>query len=268
LILDPFDTSGGEQPAAGAGAVNMAVDQALLESQNNAGQPTLRLYRWEPACLSIGRNQAATGRFSGARPGVDIVRRPTGGLAVYHDRELTYAVAVPVGLVGRARQTYTSITRAWLDALRALGVEAASSDVSGAGVRPDTADPTCFATPSDGELVVNGRKLLGSAQRREARAFLQHGSLPLHVEQQHRVAELASLTAETAVAAPAGPASITLAEAAGRVIAPDDVVAALVTSFEGMVGTRLAPAGLSQGERARAHELTGFFGGPEWTWRR
>src|SRR4028119_220945 len=88
------------------GAWNMAVDEALAESVRQGGLPVLRLYRWSPRCLSLGRNQPARGRYDTAAlaaRGIDVVRRPTGGRAVLHDRELTYCAALPAALLGGPR---------------------------------------------------------------------------------------------------------------------------------------------------------------------
>src|SRR5215213_2662474 len=94
------------------GAWNMAVDEALAESVRRGGAPVLRVYRWSPPCLSLGRNQPARGRYrldALAARGIDVVRRPTGGRAVLHDRELTYAAALPEALFGGPRPAYAAV---------------------------------------------------------------------------------------------------------------------------------------------------------------
>jgi lipoyl(octanoyl) transferase len=164
------------------GARNMAVDHALLHSVQQGSPPVLRLYAWQPACLSFGRNQHAAGTYDEARiraAGIDIVRRPTGGLAVLHDRELTYTVAAPAEPLGGPRAAYCLINEALVDALRRLGVPAAVA-VARHAPNPilDTAAP-CFQAPAPGEVEVAGRKLVGSAQRCERRVLLQHGSILL-----------------------------------------------------------------------------------------
>lgn len=129
----------------------MAVDEALIGGVAAGAPPVLRLYTWSPACVSLGRNQPARGRFDARlaqRRGIDIVRRPTGGLAVYHDRELTYAVAVPVALLGGPRRTYREINRAIVNGLRKLGV--AASVAGGAGDRPTRVDTTARTAGSGG----------------------------------------------------------------------------------------------------------------------
>ncbi len=102
LLLEPRGRSGPE---------NMAVDVALLERADRMGEAFLRLYRFDPACLSLGRNEAAGGydRAAIARRGVDVVRRPTGGAAVWHEHELTYAVAAPIATFGGLRRAYQAI---------------------------------------------------------------------------------------------------------------------------------------------------------------
>lgn len=163
-----------------SGMENMAVDQALLEEADRSGDAFLRLYRWSPPCLSFGRNEPALQRYDRAaieRRGIDVVRRPTGGRAVWHDAEVTYAVAAPIDRFGSLRQSYRAIHERLATALRSLGVDAT--------LAPDSRHPKplhsgpCFAEPIGGEVVVNGRKLIGSAQVRSGRAFLQHGSILL-----------------------------------------------------------------------------------------
>ncbi|MGH7443696.1 MAG: lipoate--protein ligase family protein, partial [Longimicrobiales bacterium] len=162
----------------------MAVDQALLESVAAGAPPVLRLYRWRPACLSFGRNQAAAGIYNESRArllGIGIVRRPTGGLSVLHDAELTYAVVAPAAMLGGPRAAYHAINRALAMGLQDLGIPA---ELAGGARRTSVtaafrgAQP-CFALPAGGEVVVNGRKLVGSAQRVERRTILQHGSILL-----------------------------------------------------------------------------------------
>jgi len=168
------------------GARNMARDVAMLEALA-AGEaaPTLRLYGWDPPCLSLGKHQgldAADLAFCG-REGIDVVRRPTGGRALLHHLELTYAVAAPLdsGLLPRdLQEAYRVICNVLVRACRAIGVDA---DLTGGEVNlqlpgPRTTVP-CFEAPAGGEVVVRGRKLIGSAMRAHAGAMLQHGAILL-----------------------------------------------------------------------------------------
>ncbi|HEX8359088.1 MAG TPA: lipoate--protein ligase family protein, partial [Longimicrobium sp.] len=168
-----------------AGAWNMALDEALAESVAEGGAPVLRFYRWSPPCLSLGRNQPAAGMYdleAIRERGWDVVRRPTGGRAVLHHRELTYCVALPDTLLGSPREAYTAINRAIVAGLRRLGVDAAVQGDTGRRAPVPSLAP-CFAEPVQGEVVAGGRKLVGSAQRRMGSVLLQHGSLPLEDDQ-------------------------------------------------------------------------------------
>lgn len=278
LILGVGDAGG---LCAAAGARNMAVDHALRESVEAGGQPILRLYRWKPACLSLGRNQHAAGLYDEAcarAAGIDIVRRPTGGLAVLHDRELTYCVLAPLELLGGARNAYHAINRSLVDGLRRLGVPAGMAD-DGAirDPRRDAAEP-CFQAPASGEVVALGRKLVGSAQRCENRTLLQHGSILLDGSQQtvRRLQRVAPGAASAAAVAASDVASdvalavgaITIAELCGGVPAWDDLTAAVTAGFAHVNGTRLAPDSLTAFETDRALQLETIYGSAAWTWRR
>jgi len=160
------------------GAENMARDEALLDSAERGSPPTLRLYAWTRPTLSLGAHQPGSDADLDAcrRLGVDLVRRPTGGGAVLHDAELTYAVAAQVGqgpFPASVIGVYERIAAALVAGLEGLGVSAESARTAGAGRSP--AD--CFARPSSREILVGGRKLIGSAQVRRRGAFLQHGSI-------------------------------------------------------------------------------------------
>ena len=168
------------------GAHNMARDVAMLEAVSEAqAPPTLRLYGWDPPCLTLGRHQgveAADVGFCSAE-GIDVVRRPTGGRALLHHLELTYAVVAPVGrgpLPRGLQDAYRSICGALLRAMRALGVDA---ELTGGHVNlhlpgPRTTVP-CFEAPAGGEVVVRDRKLIGSAMRAHGSTILQHGAILL-----------------------------------------------------------------------------------------
>jgi lipoate-protein ligase A len=159
------------------GWLNMGLDQALL-ARAGRGECWLRLYRWAPHCLSFGRHEPALRRYDRQRieaRGLDVVRRPTGGRAVWHAEELTYALAAPASPFGGLRQAYEEIHRMLLAALRRFGVDAELASPR-AAVAVDAG--ACFASPAGGEITVGGRKLVGSAQLREGSALLQHGSLP------------------------------------------------------------------------------------------
>ena len=159
----------------------MAIDQTLLD-RASTGERWLRLYGWAPSCLSFGRHEPASRRYDPARIaalGMDVVRRPTGGRAVWHAREVTYTVACPGGL-GSLRESYVEIHRMIRDALALLGVTA---DLAPAGAPSAVDSGACFARPAGGEIMVGGRKVVGSAQLRQGDALLQHGSILLADDQ-------------------------------------------------------------------------------------
>ena len=164
-----------------SGRFNMARDVALAEGVLADGSPLLRLYGWSRPTLSLGYGQSAAA-FPPERLatlGVDLVRRPTGGRAVLHQHEVTYAFAVRASdLPGDVRGTYLQIAQPLLAALRNLGAPAELAGAPGEGQR----DENCFQQPSWYEIEAAGRKLLGSAQVRHQGVLLQHGALPLRLD--------------------------------------------------------------------------------------
>jgi len=264
-LLEERTADGRLVPARGAR--NMAVDEALLETVRQTGQPVVRFYTWSPACLSLGRNQRARGVYDPARTaaaGIDVVRRPTGGLAVLHDRELTYSVIAPLAPFGGPRAAYAGINRALVEGLRELGVPAEQA----AGLRArspvrDALDP-CFQAPAPGEVVAGGRKLAGSAQRCERGAFLQHGSILLSGSQ----ARVLDLMSDGRTVTTDAAASVALDELLDSEPAAEEVADAMRAGFERVFGTRLAPDELDHRESARADELAGHYATNDWTWRR
>src|SRR6185437_16248027 len=131
-----------------------------------------------------GRHQSARGRYDLdeiARRGIGVVRRPTGGRAILHHREITYSVTAPVSDAGDLRESYERITRLLIRALRCLGVDAAAATATKRASAPGLAP--CFDEPAAGELTVTGRKLAGSAQWRSEDALLQHGSILIEDDQ-------------------------------------------------------------------------------------
>ena len=164
------------------GHTNMAIDESILMSVSQGQSlPTLRLYSWNPACISIGRAQSDSDvdKTRLQSLGYDLVRRPTGGRSILHLNEFTYSVCLPKEdpiASGGVLPTYRRISNGILASLTELGVVV---DNSG-GVPPIEAQgAVCFEHRSHYEISANGRKLLGSAQMRSGRGVLQHGSLPL-----------------------------------------------------------------------------------------
>jgi lipoate-protein ligase A len=171
------------------GWANMAIDHALLERAERHAECWLRLYRWAPHCLSFGRHEPATLRYDVdriARLGIDTVRRPTGGRAVWHAQELTYAVAAPTFRFGSLNAAYLEIHRMLANALLELGATVCLAEPR---PTPPLDAGACFSHPVGGEIMMSGRKVVGSAQLRSGSALLQHGSVLLQ-DRQHVVREL------------------------------------------------------------------------------
>ena len=240
--------------AAADGAWNMAVDEAILESylahDEKPLPPTLRLYGWNPPALSLGKSQPSAEFLEppvARRRGIDFVRRPTGGLAVLHDRERTYAVVGALRcepFAGGVLETYRSISAALEDAMRSLGARASSSAHEG---RLHPQGPSCFALTSAHEITVGGRKLIGSAQLRRGRAFLQHGSIPLDTNRE----ALAALLGDPVD----GESYTDLTSALGRAVGPRDLDYAIVDAFARQFEVDLQPGELTPGERLRATQI-------------
>lgn len=249
-----------DRPAPGAW--NMAVDEALLETARS-GEPTVRFYRWEPGCLSFGRNQTARGRYDPdavREAGIDVVRRPTGGRAVFHHREVTYSVAAPTGAWGSLKDCYLRINQALAHGLRELGVPADVVEPGGERApRPTTR--ACFSDPVAGEVTVGGGKLVGSAQWREDGAFVQHGSILTHDDQ--RVAEELRLEQGMSTVRAAS-----LSDWLDPLPPFEDIVLALAEGFEVEFGIPVRPAEMSPAEHGRARSLRARYESPDWTWRR
>jgi lipoate-protein ligase A len=171
------------------GAYNMAIDEELLaRAQAGEATPVLRIYTWHPPAVSIGKFQKITTAVDAIachQQGIDIVRRVTGGRAVLHNRELTYSIIARTDdplFPKNVHGTYKTIAAGLLQGLRNLGIpaEIVSRSSRHVGlVKTNSKDAACFSSPSWYEILVHGRKIIGSAQRRLSGAFLQHGSILL-----------------------------------------------------------------------------------------
>jgi lipoate-protein ligase A len=233
----------------GAGPWNMAVDEALLRSAQRGAAPTLRFYSWDGAWLSLGFAQKldAPRRAACRAAGVGIVRRATGGRAVLHGADLTYAVAAPVAALPPGLDaTYARIGSALRQALAQLGVPA---EPAAAGPEsPGAGGFDCFQSPAAHEICARGRKLAGSAQRRAAGGVLQHGSLRVGPDSQAARAA-AGLLQEGATS---------LAEL-GFAPAPERLLAACIAAFESVLPARLVEGRLDEVELAEARELAAAY---------
>ncbi len=245
----------------------MALDEVLTFScARGEGAPVLRLYTWDRPTVSVGYAQVLEREVdleACRRLGFAVVRRPTGGRAVLHQHELTYAVAFPKGLLGPGgvQEDYRRISQGLVLGLRRLGVAASLSRGSG-GRGPVSG--VCFLGTSRFEVTVAGRKLVGSAQRRFRDAVLQHGSLLLDLD---RAAWEATLPALRHPAAKDWTGRLnTLTFLLGARPSLARVVEALRDGFAEALGQPLAETHPSRAEaRAAAALASGRYGSPNST---
>ena len=258
------------------GAGNMAIDCAILEAVTQGDEPpTLRLYGWNPFCLSLGYGQRAREADADALSecGWGLVRRPTGGKAILHGDELTYSLSLPLDhplAGGNVVESYRRLSAGLLDALGYLNV-AASAERQNVSVQSVNAGPVCFEIPSHYEISVAGRKLIGSAQMRRQGGMLQHGAIPL-IGDVARICDVLSferdeirLQQKTKVRERA----VTLAQVTGGTPTWSAVAEAIEQGFARAFDLEMESGKLSVAESKRADELIDErFGNPAWTNRR
>ncbi len=169
------------------GAANMALDEALLACFDpDASSPLFRIYGWEPPALSLGRFQKAAevlDRERCSREGVAVVRRITGGGVIYHGGELTYSVVcAPHHLPPAAsiKESFRVLTSFLIRFYAGLGLAPRYAvEVCPAGAVLGERTPFCFAGKESYDIMIEGRKIGGNAQRRLKKAIFQHGSIPV-----------------------------------------------------------------------------------------
>jgi lipoate-protein ligase A len=256
------------------GTWNMAVDEAILEFSRRVEQPTtLRLYAWTPPCLSLGYGQSYTDIDLDRLKSYDwdVVRRPTGGRAILHTDELTYAV---IGsqedplLTGGVLESYQRLSNALLEALKRMEITADAVAKNVAITENMMDNPVCFEVPSNYEITFKGKKLIGSAQARRKNTVLQHGSLPLSGDLTRIVQVLRY------------PNDSSRTEAAERLLSHATTVEsvlgfrgdwwiasqAMISAFSSILGLKLIPGGLTPSEGRRALELyEQKYNHPSWT---
>lgn len=243
----------------------MARDNALLERAARTGECVFSIYSWSRPTLSFGRNQPALGMYDRERIrnlDLDVVRRPTGGRAILHHREVTYSVTAPLDPAVSLRDAYRQINRILQLGLAKLGVMVESAVP--AGRAPGPSIRPCFESPTAGELVADGAKLVGSAQWRDESSLLQHGSILVDDDQ----SSLPGLIAEDSRAA-IGPLTppATLSTLMGRPPSSREVATAMfeaVRNLEDPSARELDETELLDETRTHLpHYLD-----EAWTWRR
>lgn len=246
-------------PEPGEAAWNMSLDQAIMESVDEAATtgrdavPTLRFYTWSRPSLSLGYFQSQSLIEPRHKPNehLQVVRRSTGGGAIMHHHELTYSITVPVpaGDSGARLELYSGIHAAIAETLSDHGVVAKPYREDGRLAGVESAF-LCFQRRTDEDLIVSGYKILGSAQRRSKRAVLQHGSLLLRASEHAN--ELPGIWELTSKLIDAADLSERLSESIGQ-----------------RWGTRFEPGLPTEPEKTRADQiLTQRFGNSQWMSRR
>ncbi len=242
----------------------MARDTALQARAARTGETVFSIYSWSQPTLSFGRNQPASGLYDVSRiraAGIDVVRRPTGGRAILHHREVTYSVTAPLQDAGPLRATYSRINRILQTGLSRLGVSVELASLSRRAPVPSV--QPCFETPGEGELVAHGAKLVGSAQWRDEGALLQHGSILVDDDQ----SSLPGFATGVRTARVSIPAPATLHALLGRSPQTTEVANAMfdaVRSLEDADATELPEDEV----RDDALEYVPHFLDEDWTWRR
>ena len=252
----------------------MAVDEAILEHIGRGESiPTLRLYAWTPACLSLGHAQpfADVDVARLKERGWEVVRRATGGRAILHTDELTYSVIAPTNeprVEGSVLESYNRLAQALLLAVKSLEIPVEMKE--GKANDSATPNPVCFEVPSTYEITVDGKKLIGSAQARKKEGVLQHGSLPLTGDLA-RICQTLKFENESVrdhTSKRLLERATTVESALGRKISWETAAQAFIHAFEAQLGLSLQRGELSGSESKRAEELVREkYDHPSWTER-
>ena len=227
-----------------------------------------RVYGWSVPTVSLGRHQSAARTYDREKirtAGLDVVRRPTGGRAILHHREVTYSVAAPLAAAGDLTESYAQINRLLVDGLRTLGVVA---EIAAPISRPaaPSAQP-CFDHPSAGELIVANRKLVGSAQWRSHDALLQHGSILVDNDQTTLASLHLDLPPASGSSAPGLFAVATLSDLLGAAPAFESVADALTDAVRRR-DPDATPLTITPALMAATRDLERHYTDDAWTWRR
>jgi lipoyl(octanoyl) transferase len=234
----------------------------------------LRLYAWSPACLSLGYAQPFrdVDQDRLVAHGWQVVRRITGGRAILHVDELTYAVMAPYNeprLAGNLLESYRRISEALMHALSALGLPVQTHPLQTGGTKEEP-KPVCFEVPSNYEITVDGKKIVGSAQARKKPGILQHGTLPLAGDLARIVQALSFPDSGTRNNTKERLLShATSVEAVlGKPITWEAAASAFIQGFSQGLQIDFQDSTLTEGELARVEELIAEkYANPKWTAR-
>lgn len=246
----------------------MARDQAILLSVQETGRPVLRVYAWAPYCVSLGRHQSAScmNLSECGKAGIDVVRRPTGGRAVYHAREVTYSVIIPRNhpvFHASVSGVYNRISTGLCLGIQQLGAPA--------GLTRRTPDlrahyrnalsVSCFSASARNEVMIQGKKLIGSAQRQTAEGLLQHGSILLddeHLNLPDFLAGVGQAEAEKMKAAVAS-RTVSLSATLRRDVTFEETAQAVRSGMSRVFEARFEDHSLTDEEEKRARSMAHEF---------
>jgi lipoyl(octanoyl) transferase len=251
-----------------AGSQNMAVDEAILNAVITGNAPwTIRFYQWLTPSLTLGYFQKSSdiNRDACMRLGIPVVRRITGGRAVFHDRELTCSVVMPVpqGAAGSVRETFRAINGALLEGLACFGIEGAFSPHRR---QKEGSSPLCFEASAQYEVLVKGKKILGSAQTRRKGVLLQQGALPLSLDRD----KMLQCFNEDSHAAPGeGEAVKGLLDYTALPLEENTLIEAFVRGFHRALAVPVMEGALEEGELQEARHLEkNRYSNDDWNYRR
>jgi len=260
---------------------NMALDEALLEWHSKGEiSPVLRFYEWSPATLSIGYFQSVDKEIDMAKVkehGLGFVRRPTGGRGVLHEHELTYSVIVSEdypNMPETVTEAYRVISGGLLEGFRNLGLEANFSIPDTERSREGLKNPksgVCFDAPSWYELVVEGKKVAGSAQTRQKGVILQHGAILLSLDEEKLISLFKFRTEElrARVRRSLPEKAIAIDRLSKEPVTIDDCVKAFSAGFETSLNISLEPFVLTEQQEQYVKEIEERkYGNDEWTFRK
>ncbi|WP_139489392.1 lipoate--protein ligase family protein [Brevibacillus dissolubilis] len=262
-------------------AMNMAIDEAILIAHSEGKvPPTVRFYTWDPATLSIGYFQKAEKEIdieAVERHGFGFVRRATGGRAVFHDQELTYSVIVNEDYPNMPRsvnESYKVLSMGLLHGFQNLGLNAEMVSLASEEEKEKYSSPgssACFDSPSWYELVVEGKKVAGSAQTRQKGVILQHGSilLDMDVDMLFSLLKFSSDRLRQRMIDGFRERAVTINEVSERRIELPESIEAFYKGFASGLGVELVPSELSEYEQKLAEELAETrYSTREWNFRR
>ncbi|PFI65119.1 octanoyltransferase [Priestia megaterium] len=260
---------------------NMALDEALLEWHSKGEiPPTIRFYGWNPPTLSIGYFQKAEKEINFDKVkelGLGFVRRPTGGRGVLHDEELTYSVIVSEeypNMPKTVTEAYRVISEGLLEGFRSLGLEAYFAIPRSEEEKNSLKNPrssVCFDAPSWYELVVEGRKIAGSAQTRQKGVILQHGSILLEIDEDKlfSVFNYPNDRVKERMQRAFRSKAVAINAIAGRKISIEEAKEAFYKGFASALDIDLEPYTLSEEEETYVEELARTkYGSDEWNFKR